>query len=296
MRTMSMKTMQNNGLHMNDVLERIIDIMMSDPLGRNFTVHCPRPDLKALCSELLKPSHAFIVTGFAILAAQYGENDGPSGACELALTLEHLGWEVTLVTDEFSADIVTAVKQTLNVTADIAVIPTDDAEAYCKRLLSERSPTHVIAIERPGKTANGTFRNMRGLDMSHLTADTDSLLSDSVTTIAVGDGGNELGMGNLADIIEKHVAFGDVICARKQSDFPLVAGISNWWAWGLSAVLGVMTGKDLLIDRDTEFAVIKAMADAGAVDGTKGKVALSVDGMDIEDYLAVLERVRQAIL
>ena len=59
--------------------------------------------------------------------------------------------------------------------------------------------THAMSIERCGRSADGAPRNMRGEDISAYTTPLDDLFSAGPwDTIAIGDGGNEIGMGRLA--------------------------------------------------------------------------------------------------
>src|SRR5918995_195414 len=58
--------------------------------------------------------------------------------------------------------------------------------------------SHAVAIERCGRSADGRPRNMRGVDVSPWTAPLDDLfLAGPWIRLAVGDGGNEIGMGKL---------------------------------------------------------------------------------------------------
>ena len=57
-----------------------------------------------------------------------------------------------------------------------------------------------------------------------------------MTTIGIGDGGNEIGMGKLpAGLIAQHVPNGAQIACVTSCDHLVVAGVSNWGAYGLAA-------------------------------------------------------------
>ena len=53
-----------------------------------------------------------------------------------------------------------------------------------------------VAIERAGPSADGSYRTMKGIDMSHLISPLESILPDTTETsrssIGIGDGGNEV--------------------------------------------------------------------------------------------------------
>jgi len=57
----------------------------------------------------------------------------------------------------------------------------------------------VIAIERPGPAADGSYYTMKGLKMDPLIAPLERLFQKPIMArrIAIGDGGNEVGMGKV---------------------------------------------------------------------------------------------------
>ncbi len=54
-------------------------------------------------------------------------------------------------------------------------------------------------------------------------------------TIAIGDGGNEIGMGNALEGLQQL----DIIPAVTPCDELLIADVSNWAAFGLIALMGL---------------------------------------------------------
>ena len=55
------------------------------------------------------------------------------------------------------------------------------------------------------------------------------------TTIGIGDGGNEIGMGKLSwATIRKNVPQGGEVACRVPTDYLIVAGVSNWGAYALA--------------------------------------------------------------
>ena len=85
--------------------------------------------------------------------------------------------------------------------------------------------------------------NMRGQSIDAHVAPTHRLFDDAqvrqpkITTIGIGDGGNELGMGQFAwEILMKAIG-GDSagrIISRVATDFSLIAGVSDWAAYALA--------------------------------------------------------------
>src|SRR6266436_7463108 len=102
--------------------------------------------------------------------------------------------------------------------------------------------THAISIERCGRSADGVPRNMRGQDIGSYTAPLDDLfIAGPWDTIAIGDGGNEIGMGAISrSLIAGHVAHGETIACVTAARHLIVAGVSNWGAYALIGALAAL--------------------------------------------------------
>ena len=124
-------------------------------------------------------------------------------------------------------------------------------------------------------------------------SDTDCLLlGGKAVTIAIGDGGNELGMGALRSYIEAGVPCGELICADLAADYTLAAGVSNWWGWGIAALLSLRLGRDLLPSDGQESRLLDAVVRAGGVDGVTRRRECTVDSLSLEQNLDVLRALR----
>jgi hypothetical protein len=163
--------------------------------------------------------------------------------------------------------------------------------------------THAIAIERCGRGADGAPRNMRGEDISAFTQPLDGLfLAPWWHKIAVGDGGNEIGMGSLpASLIGADVAHGEMIACATPAEHLIVAGVSNWGAYGLIGALAVLrrdwraTLIDCL-DPERDAAVLRACVNDGpAVDGVTRQRTLTVDSLPIEVHREKLQAIRAVV-
>ena len=75
------------------------------------------------------------------------------------------------------------------------------AEYQAEELMKKGMPSAVISIECPGANSKGIYHNAVGLDVTELEAKQDVLFAKlkerGVLNIAIGDLGNELGMGTL---------------------------------------------------------------------------------------------------
>jgi hypothetical protein len=233
-----------------------------------------------------------ILTGFYVPRATppAAETDGPIGAVQLAAAIRALGGRACLVTDALCAPVVQAAIDAAAVDAEIAE-PSDET-------------THFIAVERVGPSwGDGPPRNMRGEDVSEWTEPLDRMYSKgSWTKIAIGDGGNEVGMGSLPhDVVSSVVVKGDLIHCPVACDVLIVAGTSNWGAAGLVGALAIARPGHAelraLLDPDWSDSILDAIVrEAGAVDGLLREPMSRVDGLAPEAYRAVLEEVQRISL
>ncbi len=242
-----------------------------------------------------------LITGFFVprdgVAAP--ETDGPVGSALLACGLASCGLPVRIAVDTPCAEAVrVAVSEAGGGVAVDEVGVVDPAGIVrVARAWQEAGVSHAIAIERCGRGADGRPRNMRGVDVSAWTAPLDDLfVGGDWTRIAVGDGGNEIGMGRLpAGLIARSVPNGEQIACVTSCDHLVVAGVSNWGAYGVLAALAVeredwsgTLRKFLTAERD--LAVTRAIVDrAGAVDGVTARREPTVDGFGAEVHGALVE-------
>lgn len=266
-----------------------------DPGGRGLAPHAAGGQLLAIADQLLGSERVILVTGFCIRAAMIGETDGPSGTLAVADALRQLGKQVVLVSDKFSSGLLAAGAVPFGDPFPIHTLSLvqETADREIDALLSTFSPTHVVAIERPGSAADGHRYSMRGEVLDDVAPAADRLLApDSerrYTTVAIGDGGNELGFGALKDGLKGRVTHGELIFCTTAADYVLPAGISNWGALALVAALSIRSGRCLLRSSDHEYAVLEALFHAGAVDGCTRKHEISVDGVAWLEYARTID-------
>ena len=142
---------------------------------------------------------------------------------------------------------------------------------------------------------------MRGLDITERMAPAYLLFEEvkrhapAVTTLGIGDGGNEIGMGKIAwEVIRRNIPGGARVACRVPADHLIVCGVSNWGAYALAAGVYLLRGRTpdpKLFDPETERALLQTMVEAGPlVDGVTGQQTATVDGLAFARYAAILPR------
>ncbi len=111
---------------------------------------------------LSRGRRALVTTGFA-LGPGLPETDGPPGAASLGRALRALGLEVIYVTDAVTVPPLESALKVLGEPADIVTFHATVAGAgeVARRLLAEYAPSHLVAIERPGRNRAGDYLSMR---------------------------------------------------------------------------------------------------------------------------------------
>ena len=282
--------------------KKLDEAMRYDPGNRGLLANAPANPLDRLQEALQEITGVVILTGFPVRLGLHnftGETDGPMGAANLAFAFESIGVPVWLLTDEEAYWVVNAAVTRRGCKCRPLMLPKYEADEFIAAQLDAIKPSHVLTIERPGKARDGHYHNMRGGIIDAMFVDASSIIEAArergITTISIGDGGNEIGMGALAETIEKYVPHGEAICAREVADIALISGVSNWWGWGVSALLSRMYGINLLPSDDMERGMLHEMVLAGSVDGCTKKPEETVDNLPMEVHLGVLSNVRSAM-
>lgn len=261
------------------------------------------------------PSRSWLMRGLT-------ETDGPVGAAYLARVLEQaLGAVPILVVEEsltrfaevalrsaglLVADVDTAVlsKRGPHTASVGAVMPftTDWARAdeEARAVIAKLSPVALVAIEMPGADNAGVFHNVTGrIVPSELVAKADTLFqharADGILTIGIGDGGNELGMGTLADAVANILPSGRQVAPVTIVDHLVVGSVSNFGALGVGAAVTAITGRPEILRTVDLIRITERVSDAGAIDGLSSYVDPKNDGVSIAATAALVELVTVAV-
>ena len=268
------------------------------------------------------------------------ETDGPPGALYLARALSALGIDVVLISDRYAQGLLELGCEIGGLKAELFEIPFGpDEEGWLDEFFRSRIGarlTHLVSIERVGPShtpeslvaqgRNGpapldgflqevppehrdVCHNMRGIAIDDYTAPAHRLFEAvqrhdrRIKTIGIGDGGNEIGMGGIPWELLRAALDGNeagrIIC-RIPTDFPILAGVSNWGAYALAYAVASLKGRRDLItawDEERERQLIeKLVREGGAIDGLTRRCEATVDGLALDVHLGVLARIRSATM
>lgn len=289
----------------SEALARIEALVCRD-VGRKTQglIDATRGELAAAAQALTGAASVGFITGFFVPRGDVAapETDGPVGTALLAAALAACGLKVRIAVDTPCAGAVRSAVATAGENS-VAVDEIGAVAGIAAAIETWRQAgvDHAISIERCGRSADGKPRNMRGVDVSPWTLPLDDLfLAGSWTRVGVGDGGNEMGMGKLPRaLIAETVPNGAAIASATSCDHLVVAGVSNWGAYGLMAAVAVLKPawrapilRFLSAERD--LAVTRTIVEqAGAVDGVTAKAEPTVDGFGAEVHGALVDELRR---
>ncbi len=237
---------------------------------------------------------ALIATGFYVPYARAPETDGPPGALAIGRALKVLGFDAFYVTDEPTVPLLRCDDARKDRIIVFPIVDRDGSERFAGQVLGDVGPSLIISVERCGPTSIGQYLNMAGEDITDYTARVDCLFTGWRDSIGIGDGGNEIGMGNLAPHIPS-VERLPTDPAVTTVERLIIATISNWGGYGLVAALSRFTGNKLLPSIEWEKELIIEMVRRGAVDGVSGTRRAAVDGFDLEQNSWALDQLHREL-
>ncbi|MGY1770530.1 glutamate cyclase domain-containing protein [Blastococcus sp. SYSU D00813] len=233
-----------------------------------------------------------LVTGVHIAWAPRpaAETDGPVGTAVLARALTLLGGAPVVLTDAWCGPVVDACLAAAGC-GPAVVLPRTATEDDVRATVSALDLAALVAVERLGPNRHGRVTTMRAVDITATTAPLHAAFgSPGLVTGAVGDGGNEIGMGNVPlDVVAAAVPHGAEIACRTGVDALVVAGTSNWGCYGLVAALARAVpdrapALRALLDPALDLALLAAASAAGGIDGVTGEPGPTVDGVPAAAY------------
>jgi hypothetical protein len=236
-------------------------------------------------SSYLRGLKGTIIIGTGFPVGDTFETDGPVGAMALYQALEATGASPIIACGKPLSDHLRAVYRI----HEIRVGSQGDWETDTREALTQLQPEAIVSIERPGLSAQGGYFNMRGEDITDRCACFDYFIElAACPTIAIGDGGNEIGMGKIRSAVEALA----ITPAITSCDELLVADVSNWGAYGLIAIIGYWLGDDLL-GKISPLELLRFLSQGGSVDGVTRENTLTEDGLPASEGLRLIEELRR---
>lgn len=246
----------------------------------NFVRESGAGNFNTAVHALIQANRVLLCTGFNV-AENTPETDGPLGTALLAYACFRADKYVVLVADHHNAHLLRTQLSVLD-PACIRSVAIEEVKASSqapsglwKAILDRHQPDTVVHTEVPGRNKNGKYLNMRGIQISHFNAELDSIadLSNALglDTIAVGDGGNEAGMGQIKGVpkalnMEEMQA---IIPAAHQ----VISWNSNLGAIAMGEFVMSAAGKGPSCTEEQFAKMLQVLFQEGAVDGiTRGKI------------------------
>ena len=230
----------------------------------------------------LEKGTILLTTGFYV--AGHAETDGPLGTVVLAKALEKQGFYPVIITDEFCRGFFEAAD------LEVCYVDVEDGAEKYEALLEKFAPAALISIERCGPNVKNDYANMRGVSIKEYTARTDWLFiqarKQGIPTFGVGDGGNEIGMGNLKEVISGKL---ELVPCKVKVDTLVIATVSNWGAYAIAAYIQKMTGTKVLPGFSEIKEYLSLIVNMGSVDGVTKEQTLSVAGFSLDVEKEILD-------
>ena len=232
--------------------------------------------------------NVLITTGFYV--AGYAETDGPIGTLAVAKALEGLGYHGIVITDKYCEGFF----ELKNISVEYVAIDAD--QSVYEEILEKYRPVYMISIERCGHNLENEYANMRGDSITGQTACIDTLFElaaeKKIPTIGVGDGGNEIGMGNVRQVILEKLELNP--CVVTVDDL-IIATTSNWGAYALAAYMAKLSGRPVFITYEEIEEYMAQIVALGCVDGVTKQKRMGTEGFSMEIGKEIITSLKEAI-
>lgn len=281
-------------------------------------------------SKVRRGQLVLIATGFVnrpSIDPAIAESDGPVGAAVLARAV-HLGLgavPVILIEEQLIGSMTRILHACglrvmdlerarrcadAAVTQDAAAIlasplELEQARQQAGHLLDTEDVGAFVAIEKGALNPAGEVLFSRGRPCTATVGKIDPFVTlcrqRGIPTIGIGDGGNEMGMGNAGGALRSLLTYGAAsynggIVPAQETDYVVPVTVSNWGGYGLAAVLAALLGRpDLLHDEATERRMLLAASLDGLIDGVTGTTLPTSDGLSGDVHAAIVSMLRAIV-
>ena len=235
-----------------------------------------------------------IVTGFTIKSFMRGETDGPIGAVALGQTIKLMGGEPIYISDGHNCNILKTLTNNEDTIIDFPITDHHDSESFARKLLEDLNPSLLVSIERVGFNKNRSYFNRFGESIDSISAKADYLFMHHQSTIGIGDGGNEIGMGLVPlTVLEEMLPINPSITPTNSL---IIAGTSNWGSYGLISALSIRHGVNLLPSPVQENQWLRQIVENnGAVDSFTSGSTQTVDGYKPQELNFILNKLHNIV-
>jgi len=300
------------------VLKKLSDIAGEDLGNRGISELRVAGDFEKASIALSYSSSVAITTGFPVNKGPLDETDGLPGAISLCCMLTALGKSVTLISDEHNfllySEVISKCFKLKLLKSKVEVVSAKSSS------LKANNFDVILATERAGRSSDGRYYSMKGRDVTDdICSEVDDFFlegfrSKDVVTIGIGDGGNEVGMGKVENVIKKL----GIIPSTTKSDLLITCGVSNWGCYALAFSLylvltcqyherhlrkavgfPVSIGSDVeenLPSIQREKTILSIVESFGVRDGISPDQQMSVDGMFFDnEHTDILLRMKDCL-
>jgi hypothetical protein len=184
----------------------------------------------------------------------------------------------------------------------------NEAKKLASELVKKYNPAAAVSIERPGRNEKGHYHMANGRAITDFVAKLDEVFEAVAAagglTVAIGDLGNELGMGALKEATQKIIFYGKKcrcgcgggVGSAFKAEATIFGSVSDDVAYAFIAALAYLLEKpDLLQSTDMQRRVLEASATAGAIDGPSGLTVPWIDFLDLTIHNHQIELMREII-
>lgn len=269
----------------------------------------------------------YIMTGFVLRPFKHAETDGIISSMLLARALvKAFGAKPVVICPEENRKAVEQMAACVGLHLqqdfdDLRNIPvsmgmvvfTKDANkaaAQAQEIVSALPPKAVVSIECPGANAEGKYHNAIGLDVTPLEAKQDALFDKikemGVLNIAIGDLGNEMGMGTIAEHLAQYIPYagkgrcscgcGGGLAVRTKTDNIITATVSDWGCYAMIASIAFLCENiDIMHTPELEKRVCITACENGMID-MYGWLIPAIDGFGLEINMPIVQLMREMVV
>ena len=238
----------------------------------------------------------FILSGFVLPPWNKAETDGIVSAVLLGRALiKGLGAKPVVVCPQECVRAVQAMAACIGEDIGVEIFTTDTAcaQTQAEQLIGDYSPVAVVSIECPGGNDRGVYHNATGVDVTDLEAKQDVLFKKlqqrNVLNIAIGDLGNEIGLGAIGETLKTYIPKGKIIGVETKTDNLITATVSDWGCYAMIAAMAfLLEDEKIMHSWELEQAVLTCGAEHGLVD-MYGEHIPAIDGFGLNIQLPMVE-------